>query len=157
LRIVVISDTHGDIEGINKVIEQQRKADLFIFLGDCERDIENAESVFPGKQFLIVAGNCDFGSDSPTEGETVIAGRRIFYTHGHIYQVKFGPSNIIHEARRRKADILLYGHTHVAYTTYEDGLYIMNPGSIGHPADGRPTYGIVDITDAGIVTNVVEV
>lgn len=157
MRIVVISDTHGDIAGLYKVIDQQRKADVFIFLGDCERDIEDAQSVFPGKQFLKVAGNCDFGSESQTDGETVISGKRIFYTHGHIYHVKFGPSTIIGEARRRKADILLYGHTHVAYTTYEEGLYIMNPGSVGHPAEGRPTYGIVDITAAGIVMNIVEV
>ncbi len=114
-------------------------------------------SAFPHKQFLIVAGNNDYSSEFPTESETVLAGKRIFYAHGHTYYVKFGISNIIGEAKRRKADILLFGHTHFAYTSYEDGLYIMNPGSVGHPAQGRPTYGVVDITGAGIVTYIVEV
>ena len=40
------------------------------------------------------------------------------------------------------ADILLFGHTHMPLTLYEDGLYIMNPGSChGYYA----SYGIIDI------------
>ena len=56
--------------------------------------------------------------------------------------------------RAREADIVLYGHTHIAYTGYEDGLYILNPGT-ARPAGG--SYGMVDITPAGVVLNVVKV
>ncbi len=49
-------------------------------------------------------------------------------------------------------DILLFGHTHVPYTAYDDGMYIMNPGSIGYTG----TYGIVDITPSGIMTNIIK-
>lgn len=157
MRIVVISDTHGNISNFELCVDQQRKADIFIFLGDCESDLEMVKQVFPHKQFLSVSGNCDFGSVTPSEGETVLSGKRIFYTHGHDYHVKYGYSEIINEAKHRKADILLFGHTHVPFTLYEDGLYIMNPGSLGHPREGNATYGIIDITDAGIVTNVAEV
>jgi phosphoesterase, MJ0936 family len=157
MRIIVISDTHGDLSGFERAVDQQPKADLFIHLGDCERDLDQVKPLFPDKRFLSVAGNCDFGSDTPTESETIARGRRIFFTHGHPYHVKFGYASAIGEARRRGADILLFGHTHLPYTAYEDGLYIMNPGSLGHPRDGHPTYGIVDITDAGIVLNIAEV
>lgn len=51
--------------------------------------------------------------------------------------------------RERQADLLLFGHTHQPLTDYEDGLYLMNPGSLGYGG----TYGYVDITPAGIVTN----
>ena len=54
-------------------------------------------------------------------------------------------------ARERKADILLFGHTHNALQEYDEGLYILNPGTL-HGSEG--TFGIVDITPAGIVTNV---
>lgn len=157
MRMIVVSDTHGDLRGFKAIIDQQPKADLFIHLGDCEWDLDQIKTTFPDKQFLSVAGNCDFGSDTPTENETVACGRRIFYTHGHPYHVKFGYASAIGEARRRGADILLFGHTHLAYTAYEDGLYIMNPGSVGHPRDSHPTYGVLDITDAGIVLNIAEV
>ena len=33
----------------------------------------------------------------------------------------------------------------------------MNPGSLSIPRQGGPTYGILDITSQGIMTNIVEV
>jgi uncharacterized protein len=157
MRIVVISDTHGDFSGFELAVSQQPKADLFIHLGDCERDVDDIKSLFPDKQFLTVSGNCDFGSITPPEDEIIVCDKRIFFTHGHTYRVKYSPYQAIDEAKRRKSDILLFGHTHLPFTSYEDGLYVMNPGSIGHPAEGKPTYGVIDITKAGIVTNIVEV
>lgn len=38
-------------------------------------------------------------------------------------------------------------------TDYDDGLYVMNPGSL---RGAYATYGILDITEAGIVTNIVK-
>lgn len=51
-------------------------------------------------------------------------------------------------ARQEGADIVLYGHTHTGVTCYDDGLYIMNPGSI---RDGH--YGMIDIVPGGIMLN----
>ncbi|MEE0859042.1 MAG: metallophosphoesterase, partial [Acutalibacteraceae bacterium] len=60
----------------------------------------------------------------------------------------------IYEAESNNCDILLFGHTHCSMTEYADGLYIMNPGSAhGYGA----TYGIVDITPQGVVTNILKV
>ena len=67
------------------------------------------------------------------------------FSYGHPYNVKFGYENIIAEAKRRNADIVLFGHTHNQYTEYIDGLYIMNPGSVGMNGD----YGVIDITSKG--------
>ena len=63
-----------------------------------------------------------------------------------------GLYNVCCAAREKKADIVLFGHTHQALAEYDDGLYILNPGSL-HGSMG--TYGIIDITKAGIVTNIV--
>ena len=49
--------------------------------------------------------------------------------------------------------MLLYGHTHNAFTDYEEGLYMMNPGSLN---GWQATYGTLDITPQGIVTNIVK-
>nr|PZM89876.1 MAG: metallophosphoesterase [[Clostridium] cellulosi] len=157
MRIVVISDTHGNISNFERAIFQQPKADLFIHLGDHESDVDDIRLYLRGRNILSVSGNCDFGSQLPDVGETVVSGKRIFYTHGHRYHVKFGIDGVINEARRREADIVLFGHTHIPVATYEKGLYIMNPGSLGHPRGGSPTYGIIDITNAGVVLNIVEV
>ena len=157
MRIVAVSDTHGKIDRLEAVLRQQPRADYFLHLGDVYFDVVEARMSYPNRNIICVAGNGDYGSDLPLEDELVTCGKRIFYTHGHRYFVKSGYGRIIQEAQKRGADILLFGHTHVAYTAYENGLYIMNPGSLGHPEDGRPTYGVIDITAAGIVTNIAEV
>lgn len=78
-----------------------------------------------------------------------------FITHGHLYNAKVGLYTIMCAAREAKADILCFGHTHSALSMYEDGLYVLNPGSCG---GYMASYGIIDITDKGeIITNTVAV
>lgn len=57
---------------------------------------------------------------------------------------------VVCAAKERGADVLLYGHTHVPMTDYEDGLYILNPGSLR-----SGTYGVVDLSGAGVVLNII--
>ena len=57
-------------------------------------------------------------------------------------------------SRKIGAKIALFGHTHVPYNQYHDGIYMLNPGSIAFPRDcSRPSYGLIDITPKGIITN----
>ena len=55
---------------------------------------------------------------------------------------------------KRNADIVLFGHTHLPITEYDDELYLLNPGSLQY-TDG--TYGVIDITDAGISLQIIKV
>lgn len=154
MRILVISDTHRDAGSLRQALLHQKKAEVVIHLGDGEEETTALRGSFPGKMFLQVKGNNDWGSSLPLSGEIVLEGKRIFYTHGHAYRVKYGYSEIIAAARERKADILLFGHTHEPLQEYRDGLYILNPGSL---CGFEATYGYVDITPAGVVTNIVRI
>ena len=153
MRILVVSDTHHDAFALRAAIRRQPKAEVVIHLGDGEEEAAMMKANFPEKMFLQVRGNCDWGSTLPSVGEITLEGKRIFYTHGHVYNVKYGLYQIVCAARERKADILLFGHTHNALQEYDEGLYILNPGTL-HGSEG--TFGIVDITPAGIVTNVLQ-
>lgn len=153
MRIVVVSDAHGHINPVEKAIEQSNP-DVLIYCGDGTNRIEDISYIYPGIRFYFVKGNCDFG-DYPIEQEIKVGSKTVFFTHGHKYYVKMGYQKIIEEGKRRKADIVLFGHTHEAYTDYIDGMYIMNPGSCVHPNQGRPSYGFVDIVGKSIVTNIV--
>lgn len=153
MRILVTSDTHGDSASLRRAVLSQPKAEIVIHLGDGGDDVELVRTSFPERTFLQVRGNCDWGSALPQTGEFEAGGKKIFYTHGHMYGVKSGDYTIISEARSRKADILLFGHTHQPREDYEDGLYIMNPGRL---SGWEPTYGIIDITEQGIVLNVMK-
>lgn len=154
MRILVVSDTHRDRSALRQAIMSQPSAEAVIHLGDGAEEAEEMKLNFPEKMFLIVRGNCDWGSTLPVEGLAVFSGKNIFYTHGYTYNVKYGMYEAVSAARRRKADVLLFGHTHEALTEYQDGLYIMNPGSLN---GSRGTYGTLDITPAGIVSNIVRI
>ena len=155
MRIMVASDTHGRWGKLSDAVQVQTKAEVVIHLGDGADDLENVRYEYPEKMMIGVAGNCDFMSPLPAFDMITIEGKKIFFTHGHIYNVKYGYERVIEAARQRGADICLFGHTHVPVAEYHDGLYLMNPGSLGHPYDGRPTYGVIEIVPAGIVTNIV--
>jgi hypothetical protein len=57
-----------------------------------------------------------------------------------------GYDDIIQKAKEEKADICLFGHTHNPYTNYIDSIHFMNPGAVF-----MGSYGIIDITDKGII------
>ena len=154
MRILVVSDTHRDRAALRRAILNQPQAETVIHLGDGAEEAEEMKAAFPDRKFLLVRGNCDWGGTLPLEGLARLAGKNIFYTHGYTYNVKLTMCRAVSAAREKKADVLLFGHTHQAFTSYEDGLYIMNPGSL-HGTFG--TYGTLDISPAGIVTNIVKI
>ena len=41
MRIIVFSDTHGNYSAMHKIFKRNGDADLFIFLGDGERDLDS--------------------------------------------------------------------------------------------------------------------
>lgn len=149
MRILVVSDTHRNVSALRKILLAQPTAEVVIHLGDGEDDVDLLRRSFSEKMFLQVRGNCDWGSTLPDRGVYEINGVKIFYTHGHLYGVKSGMYQAVCAAREQKANILLFGHTHTAVTDYDDGLYIMNPGAAGE------SYGTIDITEQGILTNII--
>ena len=156
MRIFVFSDSHGNYWVLKKIVERYRsQAAFFIHLGDLERDVESLRPLCPGVKILGVPGNCDMFSTSPSYDLVTAEGRQILFTHGHRFHVKNGLDSLKSFARANGADVALYGHTHVSHTEYDDGLYLMNPGSVSASRNGGNSFGIVDITPAGIVTNVV--
>lgn len=153
MRILVMSDCHGEISAARTALYDQTQVSDVIFLGDGAADIEELSADFPEKKFHIVCGNCDFFSPFPDRLIIKLGGKTIFACHGHTYHVKYGHERAVGAAAAAGCDILLFGHTHKAMTDYENGLYIMNPGSLS--ASGDHSYGFIDITSAGIAMNIV--
>ena len=74
-------------------------------------------------------------------------------THGHYYQVSLSLNYLREEARQRGVDIAMFGHTHRPVLEQEEGLTILNPGSISYPRqEGRqPSYMVRELEDDGEV------
>jgi putative phosphoesterase len=147
MKILVISDTHGDITKAEEVIRKNNNIDLIIHLGDYFRDAQKLAADFPGIPMEYVYGNSDFMvGDVPAEKLLEYNGRRIFITHGHRYSVKWDYDKLYRKAEEMNADLLLFGHTHVADMVEQNGRYLVNPGSISDSrGDTDESYAIVEI------------
>ena len=150
MKILIVSDTHKSSRNLEQVIEREQPVDMLIHLGDVE-GAEDYIKALVDCPVHMVGGNNDFFSDLPREEEFLVEGRRIFITHGHYYYVSMGEDKLKEAARKRGADIVMYGHTHRPSYLDEDGLIILNPGSIAYPrqAGRKPTYMIMKIDENG--------
>jgi diadenosine tetraphosphatase ApaH/serine/threonine PP2A family protein phosphatase len=48
---------------------------------------------------------------------------------------------MIARAGARPGDVLAFGHTHLPWHRVEDGVHLVNAGSVGRPKDGDPRAG----------------
>ena len=147
MRLLVLSDSHGDYISLKMAIENEKDADVIIFLGDGLNDITPIEYLIRHKPFIAVKGNCDSSfTPYPERALEVFGGKTVYCTHGYREEVKFGLEKLKTNALYSEAKIVLFGHTHTPFSAYEDGLYLLNPGSVK-----QNSCGIVDITDGGIL------
>ena len=151
-RLLVVSDTHGDRRALQAAIDAQAEASFLVHLGDGAADL-TAVSEFCTIRSLQIAGNCDFSSPFPEDAEFRFGGQIFFASHGHRYGVKHDLYRFSCAARSRDARVALFGHTHEPLTVYDNGLYLVNPGSLGRGG----TYATIDIDSVGgIVPNIVK-
>lgn len=152
MRILVLSDSHGDTFSLRCAIEQQPTAKVIIHLGDGENDMQSMGNLNGLADVIQVKGNCDWCSNAPARFVYDISGTKIYCTHGYAENVKYSETQLIEAAKGFNASIALYGHTHTPVTNYVDGLYVVNPGSV---RDG--SYAVIDLTAAGIVPVIMKV
>ena len=157
MRIVVISDSHGHGSVVDRIIRNESAADVVVFLGDVTGDVEDFTYEYTDKRFYIVSGNCDIFSSFPYTTVAEVGGVKIFITHGHTLGVKGGTGALSIAARQADCRIALYGHTHVSNIKYEDGLYIVNPGSCARSRDGANSYAVIDIRENGILPSIIRI
>lgn len=142
MKIIVFSDSHGHFAPMADAVADETP-DMVIFLGDGMNDADALEHAYPSLKVEKVKGNCDFFSYGRTILCEVFDGVKIYAVHGHIHCVKDGMSCLVSSAKAEKAALVLFGHTHIADLRDEDGITVMNPGSIGY----GHTYGVINTSD----------
>lgn len=150
MKILIVSDTHRNNANFLKVVERTAPVDLVVHCGD----VEGSEYVIceaAGCPVQMVQGNNDFFSDLPREKEFTIGRYKVWLTHGHNYYIAMNNEIIKEEARARKVDIVMCGHTHKPVVEIEHDITLVNPGSISYPRQDnrRPSYVIMDIDREG--------
>ena len=138
LKIVVVSDTHGNANLLDKVIDDCSPFDIIIHCGDGVRDICTAD--IPGNSTVLkVMGNTDVnsGCDADDIITELIFDKTVMVTHGHQFEVKSGLKRLLHEAENFNAGVVLFGHTHEQYLRKGVPL-LFNPGNLSNGS-----YGII--------------
>lgn len=147
MKILIVSDTHGVNYFFDAVYNRVKPVDLVIHLGDAAGGVTHIEQLVES-ELKMVAGNNDYSSSLPDDDIIQIGKHKAFITHGHRYGVYFSNELIKEEAKRRGADIVMYGHTHVPLIDMScDDIWAVNPGSISMPRQEghKPSYIIMDI------------
>lgn len=151
MRIGVVSDTHGDEYALKQVVAAAGPVEHWLHAGDYYHDGWKLAEI-SGLPVTVVAGNCDRTRDVLPDEYVNLAGKTIWLTHGHRHNVKYGMQDLVWWGRQYSADIVVFGHTHVPYCDWHDGILLFNPGSPRVPRGGSdPCYGILHINENGII------
>jgi len=151
MKMLVISDTHGNYTLAMKAHSQSEQIDIIAHLGDGFSDAELMRELLD-EQVISVAGNCDFCSSAPRELLWECEGKRILLTHGDAYGVKTGLDTLKRRAREIGADLVLFGHSHLATQELYSDILFINPGTMMN-ASLQKSYAIVDVLPDGITAS----
>ncbi len=149
MKFLIASDIHGSAYYTQKLISafEREGAEKLILLGDIYNHgprnplpeeyapLKVAELLNGIKDKLIVIkGNCDSQVDTLisefdfVDNSVLVSGdKTVFCTHGHIYNQNSMP--------KTKFDVIIYGHFHTGFIKEENGVIIVNAGSVSLPKD----------------------
>ncbi|MEC1472229.1 metallophosphoesterase [Bacillus haynesii] len=143
MKVLIVSDSHGLEDELEMIAERHGKeTDLIIHCGDSEL-VPSHPAL---SSYLTVKGNCDFYGEFKDEIVVPVESRKLFFTHGHLYGIKQSLLNVYYRAEELGADIICFGHSHIAGSELMDGKLLINPGSIRLPRVRKEkTYAILNI------------
>lgn len=143
-RIAVVSDSHGAIENLSLFLDRLKNVDALWHLGD-HADDALAISTRLNCGYVAVRGNCDPFSDAPLTYTVDWHQKRILLLHGHTVMGKLA---LLYAAKQANADAVFFGHSHVPSIETEDGVLLLNPGSLSRPRTAKgPSVALLTLED----------
>ncbi|MDN4493598.1 metallophosphoesterase [Ureibacillus aquaedulcis] len=144
MKLLVMSDTHGDAEVIKRVREANKNVEAIIHCGDSELAFDHPYLEGVRK----VRGNCDEDDRFPNEDLFEVEGLKVFVAHGHLLNVKTTIMNLLYRAKEVEAKAAFFGHSHVLGAELVDNMLFVNPGSLLKPRGiAEKSYAVVEFTN----------
>lgn len=158
MKYLLISDIHGSLSALEQALTfyHEQHCNMLCILGDIlnygprnglpeELNPQGVAELLNSmaRDVVAVRGNCDSEVDQmllhfPVLNDSMLIvdnGKRLFLTHGHIYNKEKPPHGYF--------DVLFYGHTHLWELSQVDRGMICNTGSITFPKNGNPATMVV--------------
>ena len=150
--ILILSDSHNNRNAVHKILQQhEAHCHAAVFCGDGARDFLSQVSL----PCAVVRGNndsslCHIHTGTAERIESLnaiewftVCGKRIMLTHGHLF---YDTMRLVYAAQEQTADIILYGHTHIAHAQWQQNTLLLNPGSCSLPRNGQsPAFCILSL------------
>lgn len=149
MKYMIISDIHGGIYELNKILDIYFKehcskllilGDLFNYGFDLNReDIVNRLNLMR-ENIIAVSGNCDNNIkdilfDMPYINKINLNNKKITLTHGHLYTKDY--------LSKLDTNIIFIGHSHIASIETINNKLFINPGSISKSRRGENSFAII--------------
>lgn len=141
MKLVVMSDSHGNDENVMKVIEANKDADYFYHLGDL------CSSCFSYPKMSVIKGNNDY-EDYPKKIVASFYKWNILMIHSDRIYGFNRLEALKNLGKKENCQIVLYGHTHIPSDDTVDGIRLLNPGSLSMNRDFSDlSYLVIDINE----------
>ncbi|MCF7846913.1 MAG: metallophosphatase family protein [Candidatus Gracilibacteria bacterium] len=139
MKLLLLSDTHGAIDRFEVALKMAEKSEinLVVHAGDFAFGrVAEVMKLFPEMQFKIARGNADTDEEMVREVQklaNVELGEVVFFkAGGKQFAISHFESVAENEAKKqgKTIDIFVHGHTHRAEAREENGVAVINPGSL---------------------------
>jgi putative phosphoesterase len=152
-RILVISDTHAkSLNAMPKaLLAEISDADIVVHCGDYTSITLLRELRDLAKRFVGVYGNVDtmdIRQEVPKKTAFDIDGKKIGVIHPHWGGASLGIEEAIAK-EFHNVDLILFGHTHDAWTDTINGVTFLNPGQAYSEFMEKATAGIITVGAKG--------
>ena len=132
MKILIVSDSHGDYESLDRLYKIYPNMDLYLHAGDSEQD------EFSLQPFVSVRGNCDHYYDFPNFMVIPTPKGNIYVQH-----TPYVSKSVI---SKHNAKIVIHGHTHTRRNEKINDILFINPGAISYARDKyEGSYAILTI------------
>ena len=146
----VVSDTHGNKEGLLLLAERLKSAgaQILLHLGDDYRDLDTLSQA--GLRVIGVPGvYCPEYCDPKIPSRQIIdlGGLKFLLTHTETRHRHDDPKDFDPELACYEVNAVLFGHTHVPGFEERQGVAWINPGHLRHRTDRGhpPTFALLQI------------
>jgi putative phosphoesterase len=149
LRIGVLSDTHQNVRLARDALQLISPLDFFLHLGDYVEDARVLSRV-TGIPCRFVKGNGDIAQRGPRELSFTLWGIRIWAIHGDQFDEggTIDEEILLLEARKIRAQVVLFGHSHVQVCRVTEGIHLLNPGHMMISSE-HGTLGVLTLSPQG--------
>ncbi len=129
MKAVIVSDSHGNSEILERIFAHERNTDCAIHLGDGADDLMGLNSYIGRIPSYQLKGNNDPSFfNFPQKLITHIGGIKIFACHGHLLDVKYTLTKLYYSALQDECRIAFFGHTHIPHIEESENITLFNPG-----------------------------